>query len=98
MLSLTNSVAGAGDFFWPMIVREAGMAILFVPLTTLVIQDLKESEIGQASGLNNMMRQLGGSFRIVISITILDHRADFHRKILVEYMNPYSVAFQQRFP
>lgn len=97
MLSLTNGVAGAEDFFWPMIVRGVGMAILFVPLTTLAIQDLKGNEIGQGSGLNNMMRQLGGSFGIAISTTILDHRADFHRKILVEYINPYSQALQQRF-
>ena len=40
------------------------MALLFVPLTTLAMQDLKGAEIGQGSGLNNMMSQLGGSFGI----------------------------------
>eukprot|EP01042_Synura_sphagnicola_P035288 gene35288-45206_t len=40
------------------------MALLFVPLTTLAIADLKGAEIGHGTGLHNMIRQLGGSFWI----------------------------------
>jgi DHA2 family multidrug resistance protein len=63
--------SGTGDFFWPLIIRGIGMAILFVPLTTLAIHRLRGPEIGQGTGLNNMMRQLGGSFGIAIMTTII---------------------------
>ncbi|MDJ1469615.1 DHA2 family efflux MFS transporter permease subunit [Cytophagaceae bacterium DM2B3-1] len=96
MLSVSNVFSGPNDFFWPLMVRGVGMAILFVPLTTLAIQDLHGAEIGQGTGLNNMMRQLGGSFGIALSNTILAHRAAFHRVNLVSYMNSYSDAFTER--
>jgi DHA2 family multidrug resistance protein len=72
------------------------MAILFVPLTTLALQDLQGPDIGQGSGLNNMMRQLGGSFGIAILTTLIHTRSGQVRNALVEYVNPYNPAYQQR--
>jgi DHA2 family multidrug resistance protein len=66
------------------------MALLFVPLTTLAMADLKGPEIGQGSGLNNMMRQLGGSFGIAALTTIIHIRQGFHRSTLIEHINPYN--------
>src|ERR1700761_570387 len=45
MLSNSTLESGTGDFFWPLIVRGIGMSILFVPLTTLALQDLHGPEI-----------------------------------------------------
>ncbi len=73
------------------------MALLFVPLTTLAIQDLKGAEIGQGSGLNNMMRQLGGSFGIAALTTMIHTRQGFHRSNLLTNINDYNPAFTQRF-
>jgi DHA2 family multidrug resistance protein len=96
MLSNSTLESGTGDFFWPLVVRGIGMAVLFVPLTTLALQDLKGAEIGQGTGLNNMMRQLGGSFGIAILTTLIHIRAGQTRNILLENINPYNPAFQQR--
>ena len=57
------------------------MALLFVPLTTLAIADLKGAEVGQGTGLNNMMRQLGGSFGIAALTTIIHVREGLHRTV-----------------
>jgi len=72
------------------------MAILFVPLTTLAISELKGPEIGQGTGLNNMMRQLGGSFGIAIMTTIIHIRTMTNRNILVENINQYNPAYNDR--
>jgi DHA2 family multidrug resistance protein len=72
------------------------MAILFVPLTTLAIADLKGPEIGQGTGLNNMMRQLGGSFGIAIMTTIIHVRMGTNRAILLENINNYNSAYNLR--
>jgi DHA2 family multidrug resistance protein len=59
MLSNSTLAMGTSNFFIPLVIRGVGMALLFVPLTTLAIADLKGPEVGQGTGLNNMMRQLG---------------------------------------
>jgi DHA2 family multidrug resistance protein len=97
-LLLSNSTleSGTGDFFWPLIVRGIGMAILFVPLTTLAIQGLQGKDIGQGTGLNNMMRQLGGSFGIAILTTLIHIKSGETRNVLIENINPYNTAYIQR--
>jgi MFS transporter, DHA2 family, multidrug resistance protein len=72
------------------------MAILFVPLTTLAIADLRGPEIGQGTGLNNMMRQLGGSFGIAIMTTVIHIKTNVNRNILLENYNQYNPAFNER--
>jgi DHA2 family multidrug resistance protein len=96
MLYSSTLESGTGDFFWPLIIRGVGMALLFVPLTTLAIADLKGPEIGQGTGLNNMMRQLGGSFGIAIMTTIIHIKSGINRAILLEHINPYDPAYQSR--
>ena len=96
MLSNSTLESGTNDFFWPLVVRGIGMAILFVPLTTLALQDLKGPDIGQGAGLNNMMRQLGGSFGIAILTTLIHTKSGKIRTTLLEHMNPYNPAFVQR--
>jgi len=96
MLYGSTLQSGTGNFFWPLIIRGVGMAILFVPLTTLAISELKGPEIGQGTGLNNMMRQLGGSFGIAIMTTIIHIRTMTNRNILVENINQYNPAYNDR--
>jgi len=97
MLSKSTLNSGTGDFFWPLVIRGVGMALLFVPLTTLAVQDLTGVEIGQGTGLNNMMRQLGGAFGIATLTTIIHIREGVHRSNLLTNINPYNSAFTQRF-
>src|SRR4051812_11419153 len=84
MLSNSTLATGQADVLIPLLVRGVGMALLFVPLTTLAIADLKGPELGQGTGLNNMMRQLGGSFGIAVLTTIIHIRSGFHRSVLIE--------------
>jgi len=97
MLAKSTLNSGTGDFFWPLVIRGVGMALLFVPLTTLAMADLKGSELGQGSGLNNMMRQLGGAFGIAALTTIIHIREGVHRNNLLTNINPYNNAFTDRF-
>lgn len=96
MLSKSTLASGTSDFFLPLVIRGIGMALLFVPLTTLAIQDLKGAEIGQGSGLNNMMRQLGGSFGIAALTTMIHTRQGFHRSVLLMNIDPNNPAYVQR--
>jgi DHA2 family multidrug resistance protein len=96
MLSNSTLQTGEHDFFIPLAIRGVGMALLFVPLTTLAISDLKGAEIGQGAGLNNMMRQLGGSFGIAALTTLIHIRQQGHRNNLLVNINQYNPAFNER--
>ncbi|GAA4336080.1 MDR family MFS transporter [Mucilaginibacter gynuensis] len=96
MLSNSTLATGEKDVLVPLLIRGVGMALLFVPLTTLAMADLKGPEIGQGSGLNNMMRQLGGSFGIAALTTIIHIRQGQHRSNLLTNINQYDPAFVTR--
>ena len=97
LMASSNVFSGTENFFWPLIVRGIGMSLLFVPLTTLAVQDLKGKEIGQGTGLNNMMRQLGGSFGIAISTVFLNSRLALHRNTLIGNISNYNSVFTQKY-
>lgn len=97
MLSHSTLSTGQGDVLIPLLIRGVGMALLFVPLTTLAIADLKGPELGQGTGLNNMMRQLGGSFGIATLTTLISLRQAFHRNNLISNISIYNPAFTQGF-
>jgi DHA2 family multidrug resistance protein len=59
--------SGTGDFFWPLIVRGISMGLVFIPLNNLAVSELPMTQIGAATGLYNLTRQLGGSIGIALS-------------------------------
>jgi DHA2 family multidrug resistance protein len=59
--------SGRGDFFWPLIVRGVALGMVFIPLNNLAVSELPMPQIGAATGLYNLTRQLGGSIGIALS-------------------------------
>jgi len=82
-LSVLNLDAQSEDFFWPIIMRAIGLSLITIPLTQLAVSGLHPHDIGQGVALNNMMRQMGGSFGVAFINTFLDHRFAAHRLSLV---------------
>jgi DHA2 family multidrug resistance protein len=97
MMSGATIETGAGYFFWPMVIMGIARGFLIVPFTQLALQDLSGKEVGQGTGMNNLMRQLGGSFGIAILTTILQVQVGAFRNGLIPHVNPYNPVFQARF-
>jgi len=97
MLSRSTLETGESDFFWPLIIRGLCMSMCFVPLTSLALSGLEGKDIAQGAGMNNMMRQLGGSFGIAIITTMINHRVAFHRNHLIENISEYNPVSMERF-
>ena len=94
-LSLITGASGAGDFFWPLILRGVGLGLMFVPLTTITLAELSPTELAQGTGLYNFFRQLGGSFGIAAISTLLIRYTAQNRANLVSHvstLNPVSMA------
>jgi len=88
MLGDLSLAAGSRDFFWPIILRAVGLCFMAIPLTQLAVSGLPARDIPQGVALNNMMRQVGGSFGIAFINTFLDHRLAAHRQDLVTDLVP----------
>lgn len=75
---------GTEAMFWPLIIRGFGMAFLFVPLSGLTLGGLNGKDVGQASGISNMIRQIGGSMSVAIIGVLNETLSAEHRAVLVE--------------
>jgi DHA2 family multidrug resistance protein len=73
-----------------LIARALGMALLTVPMATLAVSTLAPKDMPQGTALNNMMRQLGGSFGISIINTYVARRVMSHRTDLLTNINEYN--------
>ena len=80
---------------YPMIVSGFALGFVFVPLTTLSVATLPQSEIGNATGVYNLMRNTGGSIGIAIMTTLLVRNQQVHQTVLTAHANQYNPAFQQ---
>jgi DHA2 family multidrug resistance protein len=78
-----------------LILRGAGLGLLFVPITTLSLSTLKGKHIGEGAAFTGMMRQLGGSFGIAIITTYLTRLNQEHRVNLISYLDQSSLKVQQ---
>lgn len=95
-MSTINFETSASAITLKLIFRALGMALLTVPLGTLAISSLEPKDMPQGTALNNMMRQLGGSFGISIINTYLARRTSAHRVDLISHINPYNTNAVER--
>ncbi|HEY9167615.1 MAG TPA: DHA2 family efflux MFS transporter permease subunit [Candidatus Kryptonia bacterium] len=61
--------------------RGIGMGFIFTPLSALSLSEIPRERMAQASGLFNVLRQIGGSFGVALMGTLLTMRTDFHTTI-----------------
>jgi DHA2 family multidrug resistance protein len=96
LMSGLNLEATPGNLARILIFRALGLAFLTVPLTALAVSGLDAKDVPQGSALNNMMRQLGGSFGIAMINTYVAHRFGSHRNDLIADISIYNPQATQR--
>ncbi len=79
----------------PLYIRGFAMGMIFSPMTTMALANVPRYKIGQASGLYNIIRQLGGSFGIAFMSSLLIRRTIYHNAIYGQVVNQQSDTFQQ---
>jgi len=94
LMSRFNLEAGFLSIAWPRVVMGFGLGLFFVPLTAAAFVEIPKEETGNASGLFNLLRNLGGSFGVAFSTTILARRSQFHQNLLVENITAFGSALQ----
>jgi len=78
----------------PLIIRGFGLGFMFIPLSTIAINDISREKMAQATGMFNTIRQVGGSFGVAILGTLLTRRIIFHTAMYSQAADPTSTQFQ----
>jgi len=82
------------DFVWPRIILGFGLAMCFVPLTTVTLATISREEMGNATGMFNLLRNIGGSVGIAIASTLLARFSQFYQNSLVGHITPLNQAYR----
>jgi len=66
------------ELFWPQIFRGVGLMLAMVPINNVALGTLAPERVKNASGLYNLMRNLGGAVGLAAIYTFLNDRTDLH--------------------
>jgi MFS transporter, DHA2 family, multidrug resistance protein len=89
-----NLQVGYWDIFWPQLFQGMSMGLIFVPLTTVTMNLIKREEMGNATSLFNLMRNVGGSVGIALVATMLSRNAQVQYGILGTHVSRFDLHTQ----
>ena len=96
-MDITLSLDTSGDqFLIPNIVRAIGQALVLTPISAITTGGIAPSEAGAASGLSNMLRNLGGAVGTSTLQTIITKREQFHSNVIGQSVTLYREEVRQR--
>ena len=96
MLGNINLEVGFWSFAFPNVIGGMALALLFVPLTTMTMGMLRNEQIGNASGIYNLMRNIGGSIGISAVATLVSRHAQVAQSMLVGNLSPFDMEYRQQ--
>jgi DHA2 family multidrug resistance protein len=82
---ITSEWSGA-ELLWPQLIRGFPQVFCVAPAVTLGLGSLSPARLKYASGLFNMMRNLGGAVGIAVSGAVLNNRTNYHFNVLASHM------------
>jgi len=88
--------SGAHDIVVPLIIQGVGFACLFVPLTTVALSKVPRARMADATGLNSLLRQIGGAIGLAIFATLLERYTVVARAGLIAHLGETDLDAQQR--
>jgi DHA2 family multidrug resistance protein len=82
------------DFFWPNFIQGSGMALVMVPLMTMAMATIRNEQMGNATGLFALARNLAGSIGIAVAMAMVSRGALRHQAYLTSHLTPYDLPYQ----
>jgi DHA2 family multidrug resistance protein len=80
----------------PNVLNGLGTGSIFVPLSAVAIGTLRTDQIGNAAGIQNLVRNIGGSVGISFVSTVLERFSQAHQVFLVDPISPAGLEYHQR--
>ncbi|MBV9299422.1 MAG: MFS transporter [Verrucomicrobia bacterium] len=92
--NLTTEIAPA-NIIWPIIISGFSVTCIFVPMTTYSMATVSHENMGEATGLTNLLRNLGGSVGISAITTMVSRGTQTHQGLLVDHLSQYNPVFNE---
>jgi DHA2 family multidrug resistance protein len=97
LMNIHMSADYGGDQFWiPNVIRAAGQALVMAPMSGIAMIGISQMESAGASGIFNMLRNLGGAFGTASLGTFVTKREQFHSNVIGSSVNLYSETVRDR--
>lgn len=80
----------------PIVLTGFALSFVFVPIATQTYSTLRNDQIGNGSGIFNLVRNIGGSIGISLAQTLLVRRSDLHQTEISGYVPQTQHWFEQR--
>ena len=87
-----DSSASFGAMVLPRFIMGIGIACFFIPLNQMYLSGLPSDQVASASGLANFCRTLGSSISTAATVTLWQHRGEYHHALLTEHITPAAPA------
>jgi DHA2 family multidrug resistance protein len=84
------------SFVWPCVLQGLGSTSVMVTLMTMGLGTLRNDQMGNASGILNLMRNLGGSIGIALTNTFVSRGIQSHYSKFMPHVTIYDPAYQQQ--
>ncbi|MGH9449771.1 MAG: DHA2 family efflux MFS transporter permease subunit [Terriglobia bacterium] len=85
--SFLNGNAGPWSFLLPQVLMGAGLSFVFVPFATISVDPIPNEEMGYATSITGLTRNLGAGFGISVAATMIQRRKQVHQSRLVAHIN-----------
>jgi DHA2 family multidrug resistance protein len=77
------------------LLQGLGVALFFMPVTTILLSDLQPNEIASGGGVATFLRTMGASFSASLTSFMWQRRGVLHHAQLTEQITPYNPTVQQ---
>ncbi|MFA5793464.1 MAG: DHA2 family efflux MFS transporter permease subunit [Candidatus Brocadiia bacterium] len=94
MMSRFNLYVDPNAIIWPVIFMGAGLGMVMVPLVAMMYVTLPKTQVGDASSIFNVLRNIASSMGVAVMVTLLSRRAQFHQFRLIEHLSPFDATYQ----
>ena len=94
-MSRFNLELGWWQIVGPSILQGTGLGFVFTLLSTTALARIPRPQLGNATSIYNLMRNMGASFGIAILGTVLVRREQFHQAVLSTWSSPFYGPFDR---
>jgi DHA2 family multidrug resistance protein len=91
-----NLFIAPGNLLWPIILSGFAVAAIFVPIMIFSVATVSRQQMGDATGLTNLLRNLGGSVGISLLTNLITRGTQAHQDLMVGHLTPYDTPFRNQ--
>jgi DHA2 family multidrug resistance protein len=90
-----NPSIGPMTMFFPILLTGFALSFVFVPIGNMAVSNVPNEQMGNATGIFNLLRNIGGSIGISLAAAMLTRRMSFHQTRIAGAVPLNGIWFEQ---